>query len=383
MVYITGVGTTTSIGTSINEIWDGLLNGVHGVKHITLFDTSKHINKNACEITNLTDFISPELSNFGRATSMFIVALEDAIYDAGLSMEDLKKYRVGLSIGTTMGEIEPFESGYHHGLKGGPHVIADQIYKKYQLSGPKWTLTNACAAGNFAIARAIEDINLGRADIVIAGGVDALSWAAFTGFSSLRAMSPDLCRPFDQDRKGIILGEGAGVLIIESDKHFQKRTNKPAKAKLLGYGINSDAHHITQPDPNAIGAIKAMEDALEMGNTDKKHIKYVNAHGTGTQANDLMESKAINTLFNNKVKTSSIKGHIGHTLGAASAIEAVICTKILETKLIPATLNLKNKDINCDIEVVAEKAVHLDSDYILSNAFAFGGVNSSILLGTI
>lgn len=386
-IIISGVGVMTSIGTNLEQCWNGLLEGKHGVKKIKMFDVEGQSNKLGCEIEDVFDYFPPTGYSFGRATSIILPAVEDALHDAQIDIDKFDPYRVGISIGTTMGEIEGYETALTHGqrtrtLDGGPHVISKNIANYLGLKGSKWTITNACAAGNFAVARAVEDLLLDRADVMIVGGVDALSWAAFTGFNSLRAMSPEFCRPFDRDRKGLLLGEGAGVLIIERKSHLERRGGSArARAKVLGYGMNSDAHHITQPDPQAKGAIRAMRQAMEMGGLSPSDIDYVSAHGTGTPANDRMESVAISALFGMDVPTSSIKGNIGHTLGAASAIEAAISVKILETGLIPYTRHHKNKDPLCQVDVVALEPRKKNVQYILSNAYAFGGINSSLLLG--
>nr|WP_239565279.1 beta-ketoacyl-[acyl-carrier-protein] synthase family protein [Brevibacillus fulvus] len=384
---VTGIGTINPIGGNVQELWEGLLTGKSGVKRVKSFDVSGHQNKNGCEIDTLREPVLFETGRtMGRATRIFMLALEEAVCDAGLSAEELARERTGLSIGTTMGEIEPLEAALMNkgkGVNGGPHAIAENVADTLKLSGPVWTITNACAAGNVAIARAMEELLANRADIMIVGGVDAFSWAAFTGFSSLRAMTPDLCRPFDIHRQGLILGEGAGVLLLERQEHLLRRGHRP-RARLMGYGLSCDAHHITQPDPAARSAISSIESALKMAQLDKASIGYVSAHGTGTPANDRMEAKALKAVFGEttpQLPVSSIKGHIGHTLGAASAIEAVVCVKALETGILPPTLNLREQDPECDINVIANEPLCKPVEYILSNAYAFGGINSSIVIG--
>jgi len=382
-VVISGLGAMTSIGHHAEGFWEALLRGRTGAGKITAFDVSQYANQYGCEIDDLDAYGNLTEEVPGRATRIFLITLEDALHDAGLYSDKLDKYRIGICIGTTMGEMEPFEArmmGQDCRLQGGPNAIAEFSAKLYGLKGPVWTLTNACAAGNFAIARAMDEIQSGRADIMIAGGVDAMSWAAFTGFSSLRAMAPEICRPFDANRKGLLLGEGAGVVILESREHMLQRAGK-ARARLLGYGLSCDAHHITQPDPNAAGALIAIRAALTMGGVSKQDIGYVSAHGTGTIANDRMEARALYACFGETIKTSSIKGHIGHTLGAASVIEAVACVKAMETGILPPTANLNQKDPLCHVEVIANEPLPYQADFVLSNAYAFGGINSSILLG--
>lgn len=386
-IVISGLGVMTSIGSHIEECWDGLLEGRHGVKKIQAFDVTGQISQLGCEIENVFNYFPPTGYSFGRATSMIMPAIEDALYEAGLDLTQFDSARVGVCIGTTMGEIEGYEAALMHGAtlgtyEGGPQMIGKNIVQYLGINGPSWTITNACAAGNFALARAVEDLRLDRADVMIVGGVDALSWAAFTGFNSLRAMTPDFCRPFDQERKGLLLGEGAGVIILETMAHVLKRGGEP-RARVLGYGMNGDAHHITQPDPQAKGAIRAMRQALEMGGILAAEIGYISAHGTGTPANDRMEAVAISSMFGVNMPTSSIKGNIGHTLGAASAIEAAIAVKVLETGLLPFTQHLRKKDPLCQVDVIAHEPRKKKIDYLLSNAFAFGGINSSILLGRV
>ncbi|WP_077702811.1 beta-ketoacyl-[acyl-carrier-protein] synthase family protein [Virgibacillus dokdonensis] len=380
-IAISGLGLISSIGTDLNSSWNNILEGASGADKVKKFSETPFHNYNACEIKKLTSIVSKN-SYMGSATSLFFETVKQALEDASLSINNTMS--VGISIGTTMGEIDSLENHLLNNSKwkgkAGPNVIADQIYEKLNLQGPKWTITNACAAGNIAISRAMEDIIKGNADVMIAGGVDILSWVALSGFNSLKALSPDQCRPFDKNRRGLLLGEGSGVVILESKEHLRKRAKK-RKALLVGYGLSSDAHHITQPDPEGDGASLAMKKAIEMGNISKEDIGYISAHGTGTVANDLMENVAIKKVFGtNNPLVSSIKGHIGHTLGAASAIEAIISVKILNTGMIPHTLNLKKVDPNINLNLVKGAPFKKSIDYVLSNSYAFGGVNSSLLI---
>ncbi len=389
-IVITGLGVHTSIGNRVDAFWDGLLEGRSGNRPIRSFDVGGYRNQNGCEIADIPDstaFGEP-LSSMGRTTRILVPALEEALADAGLTAEECGSFRTGLCVGTTMGEIGPLEAALRTGVPGatgGPQAIVDNVSRLIPLSGPKWTFTNACAAGNFAIAKCMDELRLRRAEVMIAAGVDAMSWVAFVGFGSLRAMSTDVCRPFDRDRKGLILGEGAGVLVLETKEHHLRRKSR-ARARLLGYGFNCDAHHITQPDPDAAGAIRAMRTALRMAEMTPEQIGYVSAHGTGTLANDRMESRAIQAVFGNAeqpVGVSSIKGHIGHTLGAASSIEAVMCVKALETGIFPPTLGLREIDPLCRMDRLRllRTPWTKPADVVLSNSYAFGGVNSSIVLG--
>ncbi|WP_214483042.1 beta-ketoacyl-[acyl-carrier-protein] synthase family protein [Bacillus sp. SM2101] len=376
-ILASGTAVMSSLGTNINDTWSGLLTKKHGTEKVKTFSIDKHKNQNACEVKGLSLVCFDDVLKLGRASSMLITSIDDALHDAGIDIQDIE--RCGICIGTTMGELDGLDKDSATN-RYGPQVLSENVKNYYNLTGPSWTITNACAAGNFSIAKAVDELESGRADVMIAAGVDALSWVAFTGFSSLRAMSPDLCRPFDENRKGLILGEGAGVVILETMEHLLKRSGK-AKASILGYGMNCDAHHITQPDPAAAGAISAMKAALEKANMKPSDIGYVSAHGTGTPANDLMEGNALYELFGKSVKTSSIKGNIGHTLGAASVIEAAICIKALEEKLLPPTANVKSLDPRINVDVLWDKPESFKSMFVMSNAYAFGGINSSIIIG--
>lgn len=379
-VLVTGISTINSIGTNVNEFWNNLLLGKSGITEYTKYD----VKTKYAIINGFEKYIAPGYKDLGRATSLLLTSIEDAVYSSGLDFDEVEPKKIGISIGTTMGEL-----GKHEDIVFGsplnknkierPYTLTDKVASYLDISGPIWTVTNACAAGNYAIARAYEEIQSGRADIMIAGGVDAFSLTAYAGFNSLRAITPELCRPFDKNRKGLVLGEGAGILILESEEHFLKRKNGKALASIAGFGLTSDAFHVTKPDPKARGAITAMELALKMAGIPPSDIKYVNSHGTGTPSNDYMEAISLNHVFGEGIKTSSIKANIGHTLGAASAIEAVVCILALNEMKLPPTINLLKKDPVLTADVITE-IQEFTSQYIMSNSYAFGGMNSSLIL---
>lgn len=378
-VLVSGTSTINSIGKNSKDFWNNLLLGTSGIQPFTKYD----VQTNYGIIQDLESYTTPGTNNLGRATSLLLTGIEDALHSSGIHLEGLEQDRVGISIGTTMGELGKHEDivfGQSQSkLKGKPYSLTDTVAEYLGFKGPRWTNTNACAAGNYAIARAYEEIQHGRADVMIAGGVDAFSITAYAGFNSLRALTPDLCRPFDSKRKGLVLGEGVGILILESEQHFNTRMGRNALASIIGYGLTTDAYHLTKPDPKAKGAIKAMTNAMEMANVVPEQIKYVNSHGTGTPSNDLMESNALHEVFGAGMKTSSIKANIGHTLGAASAIEAVTCILALNEGFIPPTINLIEKDPNISADVFT-KAQKFKEKYIMSNSYAFGGINSSLII---
>lgn len=379
-VLVSGLSTINSIGTNINDFWNNLLLGKSGITEYTKYN----VKTKYAIVNDFEKHIAPGTEDLGRATSLLLTCIEDAVFSSGLDFADVDPGKIGISIGTTMGEL-----GKHEDIVFGsplksmkierPYMMTDKVASYLKISGPIWTVTNACAAGNYAIAKAYEDIKSGRADVMIAGGVDAFSLTAYAGFNSLRAITPELCRPFDQHRKGLVLGEGAGILILESEEHFLKRKNGQALASISGFGLTADAYHVTKPDPKARGAITAMELALKMAGITPSDIKFVSSHGTGTPSNDYMEAISLDHVFGKGIKTNSIKANIGHTLGAASAIEAVVCIMALNEMKLPPTINLLKKDPAITADVITEKQ-EFTSRYIMSNSYAFGGVNSSLIL---
>ncbi|CAG9623397.1 beta-ketoacyl-[acyl-carrier-protein] synthase family protein [Sutcliffiella rhizosphaerae] len=381
-ICVSGTAVICSIGNNIESTWNNLIKGHSGIEKITQKFPNNIKDFHAYTIKDDSAF-RVKSRNFGSATGLFYNTVAQALEDAELKINN--KSRIGISVGTTMGEIERLEKSLNNknlftsiGMNG-PNVIADEIYDLLNLNGPNWTLTNACAAGNLAISRAMMDIKFGRADVMIVGGVDILSWVALVGFNSLRALSPNACKPFNKSRQGVALGEGAGVLILESKEHLENRLKKP-KAVLSGFGLSCDAYHITQPNPKAIGAMQSMNNSLKMANLAANEIDYISAHGTGTIANDLMENVAIETLFKeSKPPVSSIKGNIGHTLGAASAIEAVVSIKMLEMDTVPENKYLDVIDPAIKINVLrASESKRVEK--VISNSFAFGGINTSLVI---
>lgn len=380
-VVITGLGAVTALGTSVAETWAGLLAGRSGEGPVQGIDVTDLPYQMACEVRQaLPGAPAPSGPRKGRATAFLRQAVLEALLHSKLPLDHGE--RIGLAVGTTMGEIGGVEEGIANGepLQIDPGGIARSIESQFALNGPSWTLTNACAAGNYAIAKAYDDLRFGRADAMIAGGVDIISWVAFTGFGSLRAMAREQCRPFDRNREGIMLGEGAAALLLEPLERALAR-RAPILAEVVGYGFSCDARHPTQPDPS--GMALAMQRALASAGLVPDQIDYVSAHGTGTPNNDRAESQAMQAVFGERsahLPISSIKAQLGHTLGAASAIEAVICTQALQTGLLPATMHLQELDPACPLDVIPNEPRKAEVRYLLSNAYAFGGNNSSLVL---
>lgn len=381
-IVITGVGTVTSIGTGVPEFWQNLLAGKHGMAPVVGIDAADLPCQLACEVRyGVPGAPPPPGARDGRATALLAAAINEALAQSGLDLAQAEP--VGLCVGTTMGEIGGLEQ--HLPNLGAnvvdPSAITVSIADQFRLTGPAWTITNACAAGNYAIAKAFDDLQAGRARAAVAGGVDVLSWVAFTGFNSLRAMARTRCQPFDKNREGIILGEGAGALVLETAENALAR-GAAILAEVIGYGLSCDAHHPTQPDPE--GMARAMWQALEHTRIRPDEIGYVSAHGTGTPNNDRAEARAMSLVFGARaphIPISSIKAQIGHTLGAASAIEAITCVQVLQEGMIPATMNLETLDPDCPLDVVPNQPRAGRPRYVLSNAYAFGGNNSSLVLG--
>lgn len=395
-IVVTGLGLVTPIGAGREEVWEGLLAGRCGFSPVESFDTSRHPAHIGAEIKGF----QPEPyvrrqnpSGLGRASRLAVAAARMAMEDAGLDAGALDPERSGVAMGTTSGEpleVERFDDLLLGGGEEriGPelatvypcHTIATHVARELGAEGPNAMIPTACAAGNYAVAWAYDAIRAGRADLMLAGGADAFSRITYTGFSRLGAIAPDVCRPFDRHRKGMIPGEGAGVLVLE---RLDRALARGARiyAEVAGYGLSCDAHHMTASHPEGDGPARAMERALADAGLRPEDVSYVSAHGTGTPTNDKLETLAVCRVFgpSPRVPISSVKSMIGHTMGAASAIEAAVCSLAIHTGRIPPTANFTEPDPECALDCVPNEARELAVEVAMNNAYAFGGNNASVL----
>lgn len=395
-VVITGLGAISPLGLNFEENWKNLVNGVNGIKPLKRFENEEYRTHNGGEVVgfDILDFIKDEkLKNIGLCSQFSIAAVKMALDNAKLSECD--KDRVGVTIGTTMGDVQELEKVdedyYYKGYKNidpknmlnyPSNEIVKNIASYFDFRGINNTFTTACAAGNYAYGYAYDCIKNGKSDIMVAGGADVLSRVAYAGFNRLFAMAPDMCRPFSLDRKGMIVSEGAAFMIMESLESAQKR-GVPILAEFVGYGISCDAFDITIPHENGLGAIEVMNKALRNSGIQKEDIGYINSHGTGTKENDRVESLAIKNVFQDHSKNlsvSSTKSMTGHLMGASSAIEGCISVKVLQEGVIPPTINYTTPDPDCDLDITPNKSVNKRVEYAMSNAFAFGGNNCSVII---
>ena len=395
-VVVTGLGVVSSVGIGRDEFWKSVINGKSGISKVTSFDTKEFRCHYAGEIKNFIpeEFITKRKVQFlGRTSQLAIAATSLALKDAKVSLKDINKERTGVFIGTTMGE-RPLEESIDVWVKEGADKISKAkilqssannisanigIYFKFQ--GPNYLIPTACAAGNYAIGYGFDLIRKGDLDYAIAGGADSFSKLAFSGFHRLYAMAPEKCQPFDKNRKGMLVGEGAGILLLESLESALKRKSN-IHAEVLGYGLSCDAFHMTTS--NVEGIEKVILKALKEAGVKKDEVDYICAHGTGTPGNDKLECAAIKNVFNGQYKTisiSSIKSMFGHTMGAASAIEALTCCLAVKENIIPPTINFETPDPICDIDCVPNKARVKKVNIALNNGFAFGGNNSCLVIG--
>ena len=397
-VVITGLGLITPIGSGWRTFWEALLEGRSGIGPVTYFDTSELPVHIGAEVKGF----SPEpyvrrqpVENLGRSSQLAVAAARMALEDSRLDLPSLDRRRAGVSMGTTSGEPY-FVERYNDIRKAeGLDAISGEMLPKYpcnviptnvaiefDLHGPCLMIPTACAAGNYAIGYAFDLIRLGRVDAMLAGGADAFSRITYMGFARLGAIARERCQPFDKNRKGMVPGEGAAVLVLESEEAAIAR-GANVYAEVLGYGISCDSYHMTAAHPQGEGAVRAMAMALRDSKIGVEDVDYISAHGTGTPTNDRVESLAVRTLFQDrapKVPMSSIKSMIGHTMGAASAIEAAACALALDTGMIPPTINYEEPDPECDLDYVPNQARRTDPRVALNNAYAFGGNNASLCL---
>ncbi len=377
-VVVTGLGVITSNAQNASEFLSALKQGKSGISIVQSFDTSKLRVQIGGEIKGL----EPPLAKMDRVSQLALIAAQEALKDA-----NLRDKKAGVVFGTLSGGALTFEKLLLEG-ESDPYLVsklssnspAQWIAQIFKLKGSLATLSNACAAGTVALGYALDQIRYGKMDLVLAGGSETFNLTTFAGFHALRSLDPVACRPFDRERQGLVIGEGAGFLLLESLEHAKERGAK-IYAEVLGYGLSSDAYHETAPDPTGDGAARAMEGALLDAGLQPEEVTYINAHGTGTLQNDMMETLAIKKVFNEyayKISVSSVKSMIGHLMGAAGAVEGVASVLALKHSFIPPTINYKVPDPECDLDYVPNQSREQKVKVVLSNNFGFGGSNASI-----
>ncbi len=394
-VVVTGLGVVSPIGEGKDAFYDALMQGKSGVGPVASFDTTGYDRHNGAEIKDfdpLKFMDARKARRMGRASQLAIAATELALSDSGVDNERLSSDKAAIILGTTLGESAVFEVVNKAWIKRGlkkvnPFLVARTTANLLSVNlgihcnakGINLVIPTACASGNYALGYGYDLIKDGRADIVVSGGADAFSRIAFAGFSRMLAMSSDICQPFDKNRKGMMLGEGAGILILEPLEVALKR-KATIYAEILGYGLSCDAHHMTIPSEDGIA--RCMENALKDTQLSASQIDYISAHGTGTGANDKNECAAIRKVFGEpykKVLVSSIKSMLGHCMGAASALEAVACCFAVSRDIVPPTINYQIPDPECDIDCVPNQARKAKINIAFNNAYAFGGNNACVV----
>ena len=404
-VVITGLGAITPIGIGKENYWNALLAGKSGIGYITRFNAENHNAKIAAEINDFNpfDFLDrKESRRMDRFAQFAVAATKLALEDGNINLDGLNRDRIGTIVGSGIGGIESLENEVIKYTEKGPNRVsplfipmmisnmaAGQVSMNFGLTGASMTITTACASATHAIGESFRMIRHGYLDMVVTGGTEAsITPVSIAGFCSMKALSTrsddpqKASRPFDKERDGFIMGEGSGIVILEELQHALKR-GATIYAEVVGYGASSDAFHITQPDPEAKGAVKAMALALEDGSVNSNEIGYINAHGTSTYFNDKLETLAIKTLFKEHAKDiniSSTKSMTGHLLGAAGGIETIATALALKEGMIPPTINYENPDEECDLNYTPNKAIQRNINYAMSNSLGFGGHNATILL---
>jgi 3-oxoacyl-[acyl-carrier-protein] synthase II len=404
-VVVTGLGAITPVGNNVNEFWNSLIEGKSGIDIIKRFDPFKY---------NLPVVIAAEVKNFdpkkyidpkkARRMSDFVkfsmVAAKEAIEDAGLELDKIDLNRAGVIVGTGIGGLRDIEEQQTLLLEKGArrvspffipsgisNIASGYISIEFGFKGPNSCVVTACATGTHSIGDAFKIIQRGDADIMIAGGTEsAITPLGIAGFANMKALSTrndepqKASRPFDAERDGFVMGEGAGILVLEELEHAKRRGAK-IYAEVVGYGLTGDAYHITAPCEDADGAVRVISMALNDARLNPSEVDYINAHGTSTPLNDKIETLAIKKVFGDhayKLKISSIKSMIGHLLGAAGGVEAVATVKTIETGIIPPTINYEHPDPNCDLDYTPNKAVEYPVKVAISNSFGFGGTNACL-----
>ena len=403
-VVITGLGAITPIGNNVQEFWEGLKNSKCGIDEITLFDTTNYKVKLAAEVKqyNPEDYFDrKQAKRLERFTQFSVIASREAIKDSGITKENTDMERVGVIVGSGIGGLRTIELENEKLQTKGPdrvspmyipmaisNMAAGNIAIEIGAKGESEAIVTACASATHAIGQSYRMIKHGYEDVIVAGGSEsAITPSGIAGFTNMKALSVSADKnrasiPFDKERNGFVMGEGAGILVLEELEHAKKRGAK-IYAEVIGYGATSDSYHITSPAPNGEGGAKAMIKAIQDANIKQEQIDYINVHGTSTPLNDSCETAAIKTALGEVAKTvkiSSTKGNTGHLLGAAGGIEAIACVKAMEDSFIPPTINYKVPDEECDLNIVPNEGIKQKVNITISNSLGFGGHNSTIIL---
>jgi 3-oxoacyl-[acyl-carrier-protein] synthase II len=407
-VVITGVGALSAVGLTVQENWDNLLAGKSGIDYLTKFDTTAYSVKFGGVLKGFdpTEYISPkDVKKMDPFIHYGIAAGAQAIRDSGLEVTDENAFRIGVSMGSGIGGIGSIETQHSIALKSGPrrvspffvpssivNMISGNLSIMFGLKGPNMAIATACATGTHSIGDTARMIEYGDVDVMVAGGAEhATTELGLAGFAAARALSTrnddpqTASRPWDKDRDGFVLSDGAGAVVLEEYEHAKAR-GADIYAEVLGFGMSGDAYHMTLPAAGGVGAARCMVTALNNAKLDPTKIGYINAHGTSTPAGDLCETSAVKSTFGAhayNLTMSSTKSMTGHALGAAGAMEAVFTALALKNQKLPPTINLENPEEGCDLDYVAGEARDAKFDYALSNSFGFGGTNATLVLGKI
>ncbi|MBT5167134.1 MAG: beta-ketoacyl-ACP synthase II [Opitutales bacterium] len=403
-VVVTGLGAITPLGLDVDSFYEGLLEGKNGITRIEAFDTEKYTCKIGGEIKDFdaTNYMDPKAARRNdRFVHFAFAACKEAVARAGLDMDQEDPDRVGVFIGSGIGGMDTIEKNCRKLIEGGPRKVSPFMIPalisnmasgvigiELGAMGPNFSIVSACATGAHAIGESLKTLRLGEADVMIAGGSEAtITGLSYSGFCSMKAMTTNnddpahASRPFDANRDGFVMGEGAGVLVLETLKHAQKR-GAEILCELVGYGASCDANHITAPHPEGKGLIGAMKRAMTSGKVNTGEIDYINAHGTSTPYNDKFETLAVKSLFGEHSKSlpmSSTKSMTGHLLGAAGGVESVACVRMLQTGNIAPTMNYQTPDPDCDLDYVPNEAREAKLSVAMSNSLGFGGQNASLI----
>ena len=403
-VVVTGMGMITPVGLNVEETWRNILAGVSGVNTVEDFDTSEYSTKIWAKVKNFNveDYIPlKDARKMDVFTQYGMIAADEAIADSGLQIDETLARRVGVAVGAGIGGIQTITNNQDKLVAGGPrkvspffipagiiNMVAGQISIKHRLKGPNVSVVTACTTGTHNIGLASRMIAYGDADVMVCGGAEMTTTPlCLAGFSAVRSLSKrnddptKASRPWDKDRDGFVMGEGAGILVLEEYEHAKARGAK-IYAELVGFGMSGDAYHITAPDEEADGAMRAMMAAIDDAHISPEHVDYINAHGTSTYLNDIGETKAIKNVFKEHaydLAVSSTKSMTGHLLGAAGAVEAIFSVLAICEQIAPPTINLDNPDEGCDLNYVPHTPQKRTINYVLSNSLGFGGTNGSLL----